>query len=671
MSYVIRQRRFADDLAEELEFHRLMSEQRLKESGIDATEARFATRRTLGNATLAQEDARAVWIWPWLESAWHDATYLLRNVRRQPGFVLVAAVTLGLGIGAIAGVFSVIDALMLRRPSFQHLERLVSVQESNPPHFPFDMNPSPGNFLDWREDTRAFDRMIAWRNWYFTLTEAGPGRIAAESVRGVRVSPDFFAMLELHPALGRLFRSDEEMPGKHQVVVLSDGLWQRRFGADRQIVGRSLLVDGQPFSVIGILPPDFQFFLSDFDLWMPLPVDASFHERESHSVMVLARLAPGISLAQGQAEMESFARRLGEAYPNTDAGWQMKVRPLYPTDEVRAVRPALLLLFGAAGLVMLIACANLAHLLLARTLARHKEIAVRAALGASRGRLIRQLVTESVLLAVLGGGAGLIIALEGVRWLLPLLPHAGTNRTLATFRAVAPTLDSRLLGFSMALAIVTGVVFGVIPAFQTTRSASLRVWAPSPANTHAGRLLMVVELALAIVLLTGAGLLLQSFWRLQTIDPGFRPDHLLTMQMWLPKAKYPTAPQIRGFYGEVIQRVRSVPAVEGASAISMRPFLSMGMGAPFDTDDGVAPSGSALPVTEFRVVTPGFASLIGQPLVLGRDFTEADGPDAEGVAIINESLARRAWPGRSPLGRRIRPAFHRSAVPWEVDAESR
>jgi putative ABC transport system permease protein len=607
----------------------------------------------------------------WVDGVRLDIAYAFRHVRRQPGFGVVAVLTLALGIGASVAIVSVIDTLLLRAPSFQHLDRLVSLVERHPPEVPFEMNPSPGKFLDWRRQVRAFDRVVAWRNWYFTLAEEHPTGVAPEAVRGVRVSPEFFSMLSVRPAIGRVFRPEEEIPGQDHVVVLSDGLWRRRFGANRQILGQAMLVDGQPFSVVGVLPANFQFFLSDFDLWMPLAIDDAFNERRSHSVMVIARLAPGVSLAQGQANIDGIVRRLGEAYPETDAGWQMTVRPLFPTEEVRAVQPALGVLLGAAGLVLLIACANLAHVLLARATGRRQEIAVRAALGASRGRLVRQLMTESVCLSLVGGVAGLAVALAGVRWLVPLLPHAGTNQTLAAFRAVTPTFDGRLLAVSVVLALLAGVICGVTPAVQTTRALFLRSRGSASGQARAGGLLIAFEVALTIVLLTGAGLLVQSFWRLQAIDPGFRSDHLLTLQLWLPKATYATSSQIRGFYDDVLHRVEHVPGVVGASGISFRPFLSMGMGAPFEVEGEEPRAGPIQRATEYRVVTRGFIRLLGQPLVRGRDFTDADTFETEGVAIINESFARRVWPGQNAVGRRLRPAFHRSVVPWELDAESR
>jgi putative ABC transport system permease protein len=607
----------------------------------------------------------------WLEGVWNDISHVLRSLRRQPGFAAVAVLTLAIGIGANTAIFSVIDTLLLRAPDIQHLDRLVSLQERNLQKVPFAVDPSPGNFLDWREHTRSFDQMAAWRNWYFTLSDAVGGVAPSESVRGVKVSPNFFSMIGVEAALGRTFTAEEEAPGNDHVVILSDGLWRRRFGGNATVVGRTVLVDGSPFTVIGVLPPGYQFFQPDLDMWMPLAVDAALHDRASHSVMVFGRLAASASLPQAQAEMDVTARTLAEMHPDTNAGWDVVVTPVYPTPEAKALRPALIVLMGAAGLVLLIACANVANLLLARAIARHKEIAVRAAIGASRGRLIRQMLTESIVIATIGGVSAVVVARWGIALLVPLLPHAGTNQTVSAFRSISPTLDARMLAFSIAVAVTTGVVFGMIPALRTTRPDVLRVWTSSHLKPRAGRMLLVSELSLAIVLLSGAGLLLESFWHLQHVDPGFRTDHLLTMQMWLPKARYPAASDVRGFFNDITRRIDTLPGVRGSSAMSYRPFLSMGTGTSVEIEGRAPSSPGEQPSAEYRVVTPGFAGVIGQPLVEGRDFNDHDQATSNSVAIVNDAMARRFWPNETAVGRRVRPAYHRTTVPWELDAEPR
>ena len=313
----------------------------------------------------------------WLEGVWNDVRHVLRSLRRQPVFAAVSVLTLALGVGANTAIFSVIDTLLLRAPAIEHLDRLVSFRDRNLQKIPFAVDPSPGNFLDWREQAHSFDQMAAWRNWYFTLSEPIGGIAATESVRGVRVSPNFCSMIGVDTALGRAFKTDEEAPGHDHVVILSDGLWKRRFGGDAKVVGRTVLIDGSPFTVIGVLPFSYQFFQPDLEMWMPLAVDAAFHDRSSHSVMVFGRLAPGASLPRAQAEMDAIAQTLGKTRPDTNAGWSVLVGKLYPTPEAEALRPALLVLMGAAGLVLLIACAEW-RTCCWRAITRHKEIAVRA-----------------------------------------------------------------------------------------------------------------------------------------------------------------------------------------------------------------------------------------------------------------------------------------------------
>lgn len=383
-------------------------------------EARLAARRASGGVEQAKELHRDARSFVWLEDARRDVKYAMRTLVRNPGFTAVAVLTIALGISANTAIFSVIDTLLLRRPRFEHLERLVYLLDTNP-RVPADVEvpPSPGNVLDWREEAQSFDRMAIWRIWYYTLIGSEGHAAFSESIRGVRVSSSFFSTLGVNAALGRTFRQEEENPGRDDVVILSNGLWNRRFAADPDIIGQQVLIDGRPMLVIGVLPSDFQFYLSDFEVWMPLTIADAFQDRHTHSVMVVARLAPGVPVAQAQAEMDTIAGRLEQVHPDTNAGWGVKVVPLYPSCEVRDVRPALLVLLGAAGFVLLIACANVANLLLARAVARQREITIRAAIGATRPRLIRQMLTESVLLASLGAVIGVMVAYWGVRMLIP------------------------------------------------------------------------------------------------------------------------------------------------------------------------------------------------------------------------------------------------------------
>ena len=602
----------------------------------------------------------------------HDVTCAVRTLRKAPAFAAIAIATLAVGIGANTAIVSVIDNLLFRPPHFRHVDRVVYIFETNAEKVPpgVEPPPSPGNVLDWRERARSFDAIAMWRNWYFSIRNTGAAAGPPESVRGVRVSPLFFSMLGVDAALGRTFRSEESQPGRDRVVVLTHRVWARRFGADPSAIGRQLLIDSRPFTVIGVLPEDFQFYQPDLDLWMPLAEDAALRDRQNHSVMVIARLAPGVSLAQAQDELDAISRQLAAEHADTNTGWSARAAPLYPSREVRDVRPALVVLLVASGFVLLIACANAANLLLGRAVARQREIAIRAAIGASRWQLIRHTLTESLLLAAASGAAGVMVARLGIWTLIPLLPHAGTNVGMGTFGPMMPSLDLRVLAFSIAAAALTGVAFGVVPAVQTTRREFLRLSAGASARAGAGRALVCAELTLAIVLLVSASLLVKSFWRLQDVRPGFRADHLITMQLWLPKTKYPAPAQIRGYYERLLQRIERLPGVRGAGAVSFRPFLGMAMSTPIEVEGRAARPDDQV-FAGYDVVTPGYLRLIGQPLVRGRDLADSDTEEAPGAVVINESMARQYWPNQDPVGKRLRPGFSPTDVPWAVDAPAR
>ena len=586
-----------------------------------------------------------------MRSVIQDIRYALRTLRAAPGFASAAVLTLALGIGANTVIFSVTNNVLLSPPNFQHLDRLAIVFDINrrasAGREP-EMNPSPGNFLDWRQQARTFDQIAAWRNWYYSLAGPESGRDLPESVRGVRISPVFFSMLGIKLAMGRVFQSDEEMPGRDQVVILASSLWKRRFGGNPAVLGTTVRIDGRPFTVVGVLPEDFCFLQPDFELWMPLAVDDEFHSRDDHSVMVFGRLAPGVSMKQAQSEMDSISAGLERDYPNTNAAWGTRLVPIYPSryfaPNAGKLRSALLILSGAVALVLLIACANIANLLLARAGLRRREIAIRAAIGASRRRLVRQMLTESVALAIAGGGLALVFSWWGLRAVTPFLPH------IPAYHLMLPVADGRVLGFTLAIALLTGVMFGMPPAFQATNIEALRVSASTARGMRAGRLLMISELALSIVLLVGAALLLKSLWRLESIQPGFRSDHLLTMQIWLPKTKYPDRSGITNFYQEVVRRLDVLPGVRTAAAVNFRPFLGMSVGTALEVE-GRPPRklGEQPPVAEYRVVTPGYLRALGVPFAEGRDLAESDRPNSPGVVVVNQTTARRLWPDANPL----------------------
>jgi putative ABC transport system permease protein len=602
-----------------------------------------------------------------------DLRFAARGFQRSPGFTVIAVLTLALGIGASTAIFSVINNLFFQPPNFEHVDRLVYIVDTNPEKVPPEVEPppSPGNVIDWRARTRSFDHMVMWRNWYYTVREVGPGSAAPEAVRGVRVSRTFFRMLGVNAALGRTFLDEEGVLGRDRVVVLTQGLWARRFGADPAIVGRHILVDARPATVIGVLPKSFQFYQPDLDVWMPLAEDAALKDRANHSVLVFGRLAPNITVSHAQHELDGITDQLAREHPATNAGWGARLLPLYPSREVREVRPALIILLAASGFVLLIACVNIANLLLARGLARQREMTIRTAIGASRWRLVCQLLTESVLLGVAGGAAGVVVAQWGVRLLVPLLPHAGTNQVMGTFAPVGPSLDLRVVTFSVSAALLSGIIFGLAPALRTTRGELLRLRSSSPHRGLTGRWLMATELALAIVLLVGAGLLVKSFWRLQNVNPGFRPDHLLTMQLWLPKTRYADGDRIRRFYDDLLPQIERLPGVRAAGAVSFRPFLGMAMTTRVDVPGRVRRTADDDVFVEYDIVTPNYRRLLEQRLVRGRDLDDDDTERSPGAVVVNETMARQLWPDQDPIGKQIRPGFARTDVPWAVDAEAR
>jgi putative ABC transport system permease protein len=601
-----------------------------------------------------------------------DLRYAVRLMRKSPAFTLITVATLALGIGANTAIFSVVDNLFFRPPPFHDIDRLVYIVDTNPEKVPpgVEAGPSPGNVLDWRQRARSLDAIAMWRNWYYSVqsTVSNPG--LPESVRGVRVSPAFFRMLGVDAAIGRTFRDEDAVPGGDQVVVLSHSLWVRRFGSDPAIVGRRILIDSRAVTVVGIFAKHFQFYQPDLELWMPLAEDAPLRNRDNHSVMVFARLAPNVSIDDAQAELDGITRQLALEHPATNSGWNARLIPLYPSREVRDVRPAMIVLLAASGFVLLIACVNVAHLLLGRALARQREMVIRTAIGASRRQLIRQMLIESMLLGLAGGIAGVVVSWIGVRAVVPLLPHAGTNQTMGTFGPIVPAVDARVLAFSVTVALATGVVFGLVPAFESTRLDVLRINA-SGNRSRTGRWLMAGELALAIVLLFGAALLIKSFWRLQDVQPGFRTDHLLTLQVWLPKTKYPEPAQARRFYEQLLPRIAGLPGVRAAGAISFRPFLGMAMTTLVGVDGRTSKAPGDDVFVGYDVVTPGYLRLLGQRLLRGRDLEDADTETTFGAAVVNDAMARQLWPGDDPIGKRVLPAFARTDVPWAVDAPGR
>ncbi len=608
-----------------------------------------------------------------MDTFFQDLRYGWRLLARNPGFTLVAVLTLALGIGAISAIFTVVNGILLRDLPYQDPDRVVLVWD-NFSRLQMEQIPSLAvEYFDYREQSRVFSELAAYRRRNLNLSGgSGPERIAAAAV-----SASLFPLLGVRPAVGRALLPEEDQAGRDDAVVLSDGFWRRRFGGDPGLVGQKLVLDDKPYTVAGIMPRGFQFpyasssAVDPVDLWIPIGFTPEDHASRTgaYNTSVVARLKPGVTVAQAQREMDVIGQRLEMQYPQhyrgprgTPAGWRITVAPLSEQITGR-VRPALLVLLGAVGLLLLIACANVANLLLARATARQREIAIREALGAGRGRLLRQFLTESLLLGVLGGALGLLFAAWGVDLLVTL--HAVDMPRLTEI-----TMDRRVLLFTTALSLLTGVIFGLLPAANRSHAgANLalregRGAAGGFRRVHARGLLVVSEIALSLVLLIGAGLLTRSFLRLAQVDAGFDPSNLLTLRIDLAQSRYSQPRKSTAFYQKLLERLAVVPGVQSASLVSTLPLTRGGMDAPFSIEGRPYDPNRRPPVVSYRVAGGDYFQTMRIPLVAGRMFTERDSADAPRAAIISSSLARSFFPGEDPIGKRIKLGGPNSPRPW-------
>jgi predicted permease len=602
-----------------------------------------------------------------METIWNDFKYGWRMLRRSPGFTLVAVLTLAIGIGANTAIFSVINTVLLHPLPFPDSQRIVLIWETDANRNVDRGIASPAEFLDWRDMNHSFQELSAWRIWYYNLTGAGE----PEQVWGVHTSGNFFRLLGITPILGRDFVADEETPGHEQVVLLSYGLWQHRFGGDPSILGKSVQIDEKPFNVIGVLPKGFSLFGTSrqLDLWMPFAFDHAQLKRRDHSVIVFARLNKGTSLPQAQAEMETIFARLKKQYPDVDQ--QNGVRVVTFRDDLsRGMKPALMILLAAVGFVLLIACANVANLMLARAATREREIAVRATLGAGRRRILRQLLTESVLLALLGGAGGILFAYGGLHLLRATLPPEGGYGEIPHVDWLG--IDLPVLGFTLVASLFTGIIFGLAPAIQTSRSELYESLKEGSRGSTGGRqsrairsALVVIEVALSLVLLVGAGLLTRSFFIMMSEELGFDSSHLLTMQIWLPENHYALGPPVVNFYSQVVDRAAALPGVKAASAANFLPLTGWADYCNFDIEGRPVAPADKPDTAQYRVVDWRYVHAMGIAVKSGRDFTAADGPDSAGVVLVNEALVRRYWPNENPVGKQILLHFPDTRAPWQ------
>jgi putative ABC transport system permease protein len=595
-----------------------------------------------------------------VETLWQDVRYGARMLGRSPGFTAVALLTLAIGIGANSAIFSFVNAILLRPLPYPESDRLVFLSEWSK-QVP-DMSFSLANFEDLRDQNRVFESLFAFRGQDYVLTGEGE----AERLSGRQVTSGFFATLRLHPVIGRAFTRDEDRPGAERVALLGEGLWLRRFGGDPGVLGRRLVLDGEPYTVVGVLPDTLHSTFRRTEIWTSLGRLADRlggpERRGNHpGIYVLARLAPGADVDRARTDVKALAERLATQYPATNARQSMMLEPALET-LVGPLRPALLILLGAVALVLLIACANVANLLLARAASRQKEIAVRTAVGAARGRVVRQLLTESVLLALAGGALGLAVAAGGMSALRAILPDRAP-------RVGEVALDGAVLAFTFVVALGTGILFGLLPALQTARVDSARTLKEGGRGGTAGRgrqrlraLLVVSEVSLALVLLVGAGLLVKSFLHVLRADPGFAPESALTLTVSLPPASYDAPAKRVAFLDRVLDGLAGVPGVQSYG--STAPLLG-GWQTSFTVEGRPEALPGQAPSTDITRVSPGLVRAMGMRLVRGRDFDDRDREGQPLVCLVDETMAATYWPNEDPLGRRLRlGSGHHDDKPW-------
>jgi putative ABC transport system permease protein len=680
---LFRKEQVSQELDEELNgFLEMAAEEKMKQ-GMSRKDALRAVRLERGNLEVTKEEVRSASWESLVETLWQDLRFAVRMLRKSPGFAAVAVLALALGIGVNTAIFSALNATILHPLPYKNPEQLVMVWGLEPRgccrHG--GMVFSSPNFLDFKDQNRVFEKMAAFDGTGFTLTSVeNPQKIHAG-----RVTPDFFTVLRARPMLGRAFLPGENEPGRDHVVVLSYGIWQRRFGSNSNVVGQTIRLDANEYEVVGVMPHDFDFSIPNYygpmDLWVPIVLTRDNSERKHNYLNVIARLNPGVTVRQAQAEANIIAARMRREYsgtteqsnapPTTTAETNehsgvmlgTKLEPL--RDEIFGdVRSPLLIFFGAVGFVLLIACANVANLQLARAAARQKEIAVRTALGASRGRVARQLITESVLLALVGGALSLLLVFWLIKLLTGLLPAGMPQGT-------SITIDANVLVYSLTLSLATGLLFGLAPIFQAfsrTPSESLKEGGKTTATGDGGlRLrgfLTVSEIALSMVLLIGAGLLTRTFVGLLNVKPGFETENILTAKVTLPKYSYADSRQQTDFYTRLLEAIATLPGVKAAGAVNDLP-----LGAGRDSDEftierrGARDVSSSTGSCQDRLISPDYFRVMNIPLIKGRTFTKADASSAPPVVIISQSFARRFFPNEDPLGRHITFADP-AAAPW-------
>ena len=644
----------ARDVDEELRFHLDMQTRDNIDAGVAPDEARYVARRRFGNVGLIKDLSREARGVISLETFAQDIRYGARMLVRKPTFTLVAVVILAVGIGASTTMFSVVNSIVLQPLKYQDPERLVVIWSRNPV-LDIEMNQvSEPDFEDWRWEAKSFENIAGFRWW--GLDYAGDGVEPAE-LFSIQMSVDAFEMLGVEPILGRGFRREDAEPGAARVALLNHGTWERRFGTDPSVVGRTLRLDQLPYTVIGVMPAGFEFPSAGAEIWEPLirRNRAIPGNRAQRDLQTIARLNPGVSIEQAQAELDVIAAGLAEAYPDTNLDWGTTVVSAHE-QAVGSVRYSLWILFGTVSFVLLIACANVANLLLTRAAARGKEMAVRRALGAGRIRLVRQLLSESAMLGLVAGSAGVGLTL----WVLGFL-RAVNPWNLP--RANEIELDTSVLVFSFGLPLLCGIAFGLVPAIQASRvgigeslKESGRTLSGSVRKHRTMSLLVVTEVAIGVLLLVSGGLLARSFMTLRSVDPGFVTEDALAVRMFLPGSKYSEDTQIAAFFGSAMERIAALPGVSSVGATTALPMDPVGIDfdLPFVILDRPPPSRGQEPQANYRIVSPDYHRALGASLVNGRYLNPFDREDAPGAALINLSMARRYFPDEDPVGKSLR-----------------
>jgi putative ABC transport system permease protein len=574
----------------------------------------------------------------------------LRLLLRSPAFSIVAILALAIGIGANTAIFSVINTLLIQRLPYHDADRLVVVWEHNLPRQRKTNVVGPANFLHWREMNHVFEDLAAI-TFSYGVTVTGNGE--PEELQAQSISAELFPILGVAPAMGRGFTAAENVPGS-STVVISERLWKRRFRGDPNILGQPVVSQGTPFTIVGVMPAGFSILDRNVDVWMPIGFTAQSRTPRGRSLTVVGRLKPGLAVEQAQADMTQVSATLTQMFPDFNTGWTSNVVPLRQ-QLTGDIRPALFVLAGAVAFVLLIACANVANLLLARATARHRELAVRAALGAGRGRLVRQLLAESLVLSLAGGFGGLLLAWWGLGFL-----RAVVAERLPIQRLELVGIDATVLAFTFGASVVCGLIFGVIPALTasgTSLTDSLKEGGRSGSAARGNRtraVFVVAEVALALVLLMGAGLLVRSFVRVLKQDPGFDPSRTVTMRLSLPQARYGAEGQRAAFLDRFFTEVAALPGVDAAGAISFLPLTGLGSATSMEIVGKPIPPKGQEPVTDVRVVSHDYLGTMGIPLIKGRLFNENDPADARDRVVINQAMAERYWPGEDPIGKQVR-----------------